>query len=90
MSNPTYPIVTCAVWNQEWNQARPFQILQQLLAKAAELQATGKTDNNPAFSQTAEGQHVSRRNWVDTTAANEWISFVEGVCGNHLSITIES
>lgn len=86
MPNQSFPVVTHAVWNQE----QPSQILDQLRAKAIEMQADGKTDNVPEFSLSTENRNVSRRNWADTAAANEWISFVEETCGDLISIAVES
>lgn len=85
MPNPSFPVVTLAIWTERPNQ----DISDQLLAQLAVMAAAGKTDDAPEYDfQTPEVD--VRRNWIDTSAANEWIAFVQGAGGPLASITIES
>jgi len=82
MSNPSFPVVTLAVWN-----AFPTDVRSQIIDKASEMTTAGKTDNNPEFSGAPPAQET-RRNWIDTAAANEWVSFIDGLDGPLTSINI--
>ncbi len=84
MANPSFPIITLAVWTEQPNST----ITAQLLAKSAEMATQGKTDDVPEYDRLTPEVDV-RRNWLDTSAANEWISFVQGVGGPLQSIVIE-
>lgn len=85
MLNPNFPVVTFAVWAEKPNAA----ISSQLSDKAAEMAAEGKTDNLPEYDFLTPEMDV-RRNWLDISAANEWIASVQGCGGPLESITIES
>jgi hypothetical protein len=83
MSNPSFPVTTFAVWADE-----PVSAIQnQLLEKAYEMATQGKTDGVPEYDRLTPEIDV-RRNWIDTSAANEWIAFVQGIGGPLTSITI--
>lgn len=83
MPNPSFPVVTLAIWTEQPSQS----VSDQLLAQSAAMAATSKTDDAPEYDfQTPEID--VRRNWIDTSAANEWIAFVQGVGGPLASITI--
>jgi len=82
MSNPSFPVVTLAIWN-----AFPANVLDQILTKASELATAGKTDNVPEKSGTPPDFEV-RRNWLDSAAANEWVAFIDALDGPLTSISI--
>jgi hypothetical protein len=85
MSNPSFPVVTLAVWGL----SPETPIADQLNAKSAEMASQGKTDDVPEFNKQTEQLDV-RRNWLDTSAANEWVSYVQSVGGDLVSIAIEN
>jgi len=85
MPNLSFPVVTLAVWTEQLSQS----ISDQISTKAIEMAAENKTDNVPEPDYQNPDIEV-RRNWVDTSAANEWIAFVQGLGGPLASITIES
>ena len=84
MSNPSFPVITFAVWSEQ----QSTEIVNQLLNKAVEMASEGKTDNAPEIDRLTPEIDV-RRNWIDTSAANEWIAFVQGLSGPLVSIAIE-
>lgn len=82
MPNPSFPVVTLAVWN-----AFPADVLTQIQNKAIEMTSGGKTDGTPEFFGAPPDFEV-RRNWLDTAAANEWIAFIDILDGPLTSISI--
>ncbi len=85
MPNPSFPVVTLAVWTEQPGPA----ISEQISNKAAEMATANKTDDVPEYDIQTPAVDV-RRNWLDTSAANEWIAFVQGCGGPLASIAIES
>ncbi len=85
MSNPSFPVITFAVWSEQ----QSTEIVNQLLNKASEMALAGKTDDAPEIDRLTPEIDV-RRNWIDISAANEWIAFVQSVGGPLSSIVIES
>lgn len=82
MSNPSFPVVTLAVWNDF-----PADVVDQIRTKASELATAGKTDNAPELSGEPPDFQV-RRNWLDTAAATEWVTFIDVLDGPLTSISI--
>lgn len=56
-------------------------------AKAAEMQAEGKTDNVPVISNPPYPPKTTTRTWTTVADAEEWIVFVENY--SPASATIE-
>lgn len=83
MANPSFPVVTLAIWADQPDQT----ITAQLLDQSAIMATQGKTDDAPEYDRLTPEVDV-RRNWIDTSAANEWIAYVQGVGGPLTSITI--
>jgi hypothetical protein len=86
MSNPNFPVVTLSVWYDQQSD----DLLMQVHNKIAELVLENKTDNMPEIIREPYPEIYVRRNWVDTSAANNWITFVQGLGGALSSITIQS
>ena len=82
MSNPSFPVVTLAIWN-----SIPSDLTDQIRTKAIEMATAGKTDNVPDKSGEPPDFEV-RRNWLDTAAANEWVAFIDLLDGPLTSISI--
>lgn len=92
MPTPAFPIGTYSVWNNKLDDSLGNQVLN----KAQELYDAGKTDNvvDQTFGDFVDPPGVRmryvRRSWVDTEAANEWVSFIQSLSSPCLiSITVE-
>ena len=86
MSNTNFPVVTLSVWSDQ----QSTDLINQILNKAAEMASETKTDNMPEINRQPYPQMYVRRIWTDTSAAYEWITFVQGLNGPLSSITLES
>ena len=85
LPNPNFPVITHAIW------ANPADTgtYDSIIAQASALVTSGKTDGivdvpdpTPPFD--------AYRNWVDTDAANAWITFLQGLGDPNLtSVTIK-
>ena len=84
MSNPSFPIVTLTVWAENTD----LSIRAQIDAQATAMAGEGKTDGVVEVSRVAAPAISASRNWIDTSAANEWIAFVQSLGGPLDSITI--
>lgn len=86
--SPEFPVLTRTLWSQ-----RPTTSVEQLQAKAQEMLDANLTSTiTGKYDPEHEGEEfVVMRNWISTEAANEWISFVNGLNIPELvSISIES
>ena len=67
------PISTIVVWN-------PLPSIgadSPIDAKAADMQAQGKTDNVPVVSDAPYPPKTVTRTWTTVADAEEWIAFIE-------------
>ena len=64
------PISTIVVWNPLPTDGAAINV------KATDMQAQGKTDNNPVHDGVVAPQTVTRT-WTTVADAEEWVAFIE-------------
>ena len=83
MTTPVMTKTTILEWEGDLSDPERYN---QIIQKAHELAAIGLTDGNKI---AADDYSMVRRNWVDETAAQDWINFVVEL-NSRYNVTLKS